>query len=89
MLIMGMDDEVKKATEWVTKELSFDVSTSVSVFEVTIRFVGTVLFSLPPPPHSFPPQQPGASVSVFEATHLVRWHSASLFVDRKLCSRLL
>jgi mannosyl-oligosaccharide alpha-1,2-mannosidase len=43
MAIMGLNEEVKQATKWVTDVLTFDVPASVSVFEVTIRFVGGLL----------------------------------------------
>jgi len=43
LLIMGFTDEAAKARDWVAESLSFDVSASVSVFEVTIRFVGGLI----------------------------------------------
>jgi len=43
LIIMGFDEEVKRAREWVKTSLSFDIGASVSVFEVTIRFVGGLL----------------------------------------------
>eukprot|EP00039_Didymoeca_costata_P008830 m.117367 g.117367 ORF g.117367 m.117367 type:complete len:807 (+) comp14249_c0_seq2:379-2799(+) len=41
--IMGLDEELEQAEEWVEKYLNFDVDTSVSVFEVTIRHLGGLL----------------------------------------------
>lgn len=43
LIIMGLDDEVKIARKWINESLRFDVEASVSVFEVTIRFVGGLL----------------------------------------------
>lgn len=43
LMIMGMDAEVQEARGWIEKNLRFDVSASVSVFEVTIRFIGGLL----------------------------------------------
>lgn len=43
LIIMGMDEEVQEARNWIASSLSFDVGVTVSVFEVTIRFVGGLL----------------------------------------------
>lgn len=43
LIIMGLDDEVNVAKRWINTSLSFDFEASVSVFEVTIRFVGGLL----------------------------------------------
>eukprot|EP00053_Salpingoeca_punica_P016656 m.158248 g.158248 ORF g.158248 m.158248 type:complete len:494 (+) comp17014_c0_seq1:645-2126(+) len=43
LYIMGLDDEFKKARDWVATSLSFNVGASVSVFEINIRFVGGLL----------------------------------------------
>eukprot|EP00037_Helgoeca_nana_P030823 m.385405 g.385405 ORF g.385405 m.385405 type:complete len:757 (+) comp28275_c2_seq7:40-2310(+) len=43
MMIMNMTDEVARAREWIENDLHFTGSTYVSVFEVTIRFVGGLL----------------------------------------------
>ncbi|XP_041354886.1 mannosyl-oligosaccharide 1,2-alpha-mannosidase IA-like [Gigantopelta aegis] len=41
--IMGMEDEYKKARDWIATSLSFDQSSEMSVFETNIRFVGGLL----------------------------------------------
>eukprot|EP00730_Choanoeca_flexa_P015678 TRINITY_DN7251_c0_g1_i2.p1 TRINITY_DN7251_c0_g1~~TRINITY_DN7251_c0_g1_i2.p1 ORF type:complete len:674 (+),score=200.32 TRINITY_DN7251_c0_g1_i2:273-2294(+) len=41
--IMGLKEEFNDGRRWIDKHLSFDVSAGVSVFEVTIRFVGGLL----------------------------------------------
>ncbi|KAG7316380.1 hypothetical protein KOW79_019921 [Hemibagrus wyckioides] len=43
LYIMGMYDEFEAATEWVEKNLDFNMNTEISVFEVNIRFVGGLL----------------------------------------------
>ncbi|KAI1897494.1 hypothetical protein AGOR_G00083850 [Albula goreensis] len=43
LYIMEMYDEFDAATEWVEKNLDFNVNSEVSVFEVNIRFVGGLL----------------------------------------------
>ncbi|XP_038655624.1 mannosyl-oligosaccharide 1,2-alpha-mannosidase IA [Scyliorhinus canicula] len=43
LYIMGMHDEFNEAKEWIEKNLDFNVHAEVSVFEVTIRFVGGLL----------------------------------------------
>eukprot|EP00039_Didymoeca_costata_P019723 m.338677 g.338677 ORF g.338677 m.338677 type:complete len:734 (-) comp18502_c0_seq1:111-2312(-) len=43
LYIMGMKEELAEAREWVATRLDFNVGASVSVFEVTIRFVGGLL----------------------------------------------
>ncbi|CAB1415368.1 unnamed protein product [Pleuronectes platessa] len=43
LYIMEMFDEFDAATEWVEKNLDFNVNAEVSVFEVNIRFVGGLL----------------------------------------------
>uniref|UniRef100_A0A6J0UCK5 alpha-1,2-Mannosidase n=1 Tax=Pogona vitticeps TaxID=103695 RepID=A0A6J0UCK5_9SAUR len=43
LYIMEMKEEFKEATEWVEKNLDFNVNAEVSVFEVNIRFVGGLL----------------------------------------------
>ncbi|XP_060946939.1 mannosyl-oligosaccharide 1,2-alpha-mannosidase IA [Limanda limanda] len=43
LYIMDMMDEFDAATEWVEKNLDFNMNAEVSVFEVNIRFVGGLL----------------------------------------------
>ncbi|KAF3703041.1 Mannosyl-oligosaccharide 1,2-alpha-mannosidase IA [Channa argus] len=43
LYIMEMFDEFNAATDWVEKNLDFNVNAEVSVFEVNIRFVGGLL----------------------------------------------
>ncbi|KAJ8270727.1 hypothetical protein GJAV_G00118570 [Gymnothorax javanicus] len=43
LYIMEMYEEFDAATEWVEKNLDFNVNSEVSVFEVNIRFVGGLL----------------------------------------------
>eukprot|EP00047_Mylnosiga_fluctuans_P015996 m.50904 g.50904 ORF g.50904 m.50904 type:complete len:646 (-) comp6263_c0_seq4:81-2018(-) len=43
LYIMELNDEFKAGRDWVASSLNFDVSTGVSVFEVTIRFLGGLL----------------------------------------------
>jgi len=43
MLIMGLDDEAKKATELIVAKLSFDKDIEVKNFEITIRILGGLL----------------------------------------------
>ncbi|XP_068199071.1 mannosyl-oligosaccharide 1,2-alpha-mannosidase IA [Antennarius striatus] len=43
LYIMEMFDEFDEATNWVEKNLDFNVNAEVSVFEVNIRFVGGLL----------------------------------------------
>ncbi|CAN9507509.1 unnamed protein product [Ophioblennius macclurei] len=43
LYIMEMFEEFDAATEWVEKNLDFNVNAEVSVFEVNIRFVGGLL----------------------------------------------
>ncbi|XP_013855171.1 mannosyl-oligosaccharide 1,2-alpha-mannosidase IA [Austrofundulus limnaeus] len=43
LYIMEMFDEFDAATEWVEKNLDFNVNAEISVFEVNIRFVGGLL----------------------------------------------
>ncbi|XP_031437328.1 mannosyl-oligosaccharide 1,2-alpha-mannosidase IA-like [Clupea harengus] len=43
LYIMEMYDEFELATEWVVKNLDFNMNTEISVFEVNIRFVGGLL----------------------------------------------
>ncbi|XP_067863039.1 mannosyl-oligosaccharide 1,2-alpha-mannosidase IA-like isoform X2 [Heptranchias perlo] len=43
LFIMGLQEEFREAKEWVENNLDFNVNGEVSVFEVTIRFVGGLL----------------------------------------------
>ncbi|CAL8318221.1 unnamed protein product [Merluccius merluccius] len=43
LYIMEMYDDFDEATDWVEKNLDFNLNTEVSVFEVNIRFVGGLL----------------------------------------------
>ncbi|XP_030302987.1 mannosyl-oligosaccharide 1,2-alpha-mannosidase IA isoform X2 [Calypte anna] len=43
LYVMEMKEEFKEATEWVEKNLDFNVNAEISVFEVNIRFVGGLL----------------------------------------------
>lgn len=43
LYIMEMYDEFEAATEWVEKNLDFNMNAEISVFEVNIRFVGGLL----------------------------------------------
>ncbi|XP_026116315.1 mannosyl-oligosaccharide 1,2-alpha-mannosidase IA [Carassius auratus] len=43
LYIMEMYDEFEAATEWVDKNLDFNMNAEISVFEVNIRFVGGLL----------------------------------------------
>lgn len=43
LYIMGFTEEFKKARDWVATSLDFNVNSGVSVFEITIRFVGGLL----------------------------------------------
>ncbi|XP_026107770.1 mannosyl-oligosaccharide 1,2-alpha-mannosidase IA-like [Carassius auratus] len=40
---MEMYDEFEAATEWVERNLDFNMNAEISVFEVNIRFVGGLL----------------------------------------------
>lgn len=41
--IMGLEDEVKDAKEWIFKQFSLNTNSELSAFEVNIRFVGGLL----------------------------------------------
>ncbi|XP_051892273.1 LOW QUALITY PROTEIN: mannosyl-oligosaccharide 1,2-alpha-mannosidase IA-like [Pristis pectinata] len=43
LFIMGLQEEFREAREWVENNLDFNVNGEVSLFEVTIRFVGGLL----------------------------------------------
>ncbi|KAA8582847.1 hypothetical protein FQN60_015393, partial [Etheostoma spectabile] len=43
LYVMDMFEEFDAATDWVEKNLDFNVNAEVSVFEVNIRFVGGLL----------------------------------------------
>jgi mannosyl-oligosaccharide alpha-1,2-mannosidase len=43
LYLMGADDEVQLAVDWVTDNLDFDVDGEIQVFEATIRYVGGLL----------------------------------------------
>ncbi|XP_074625403.1 mannosyl-oligosaccharide 1,2-alpha-mannosidase IA-like [Acropora palmata] len=43
LYIMGMKDEFERARKWVAVSLSFNHASDVSVFEITIRFLGGLL----------------------------------------------
>ncbi|XP_072103483.1 mannosyl-oligosaccharide 1,2-alpha-mannosidase IA-like isoform X2 [Mobula birostris] len=43
LFIMGLQEEFREAKEWVESNLDFNVNGEVSLFEVTIRFVGGLL----------------------------------------------
>ncbi|KAK3691350.1 hypothetical protein RRG08_036154 [Elysia crispata] len=43
LYIMELDEEYKKARDWVAQHLNFEVSSDLSVFETNIRFVGGLL----------------------------------------------
>uniref|UniRef100_UPI00398EE898 mannosyl-oligosaccharide 1,2-alpha-mannosidase IA-like isoform X2 n=1 Tax=Pristiophorus japonicus TaxID=55135 RepID=UPI00398EE898 len=43
LFIMGLQEEYREAKEWVENNLDFNVNGEVSLFEVTIRFVGGLL----------------------------------------------
>ncbi|XP_053531904.1 mannosyl-oligosaccharide 1,2-alpha-mannosidase IA [Ictalurus punctatus] len=43
LYIMEMYDEFEAATEWVEKNLDFNMNAEISIFEVNIRFVGGLL----------------------------------------------
>ncbi|CAL1528924.1 unnamed protein product [Lymnaea stagnalis] len=43
LYIMELDEEYKKARDWIALSLNFDVSSELSVFETNIRFVGGLL----------------------------------------------
>ncbi|OWF42049.1 mannosyl-oligosaccharide 1,2-alpha-mannosidase IA-like [Mizuhopecten yessoensis] len=43
LYIMGLQDEYKKARDWIATSLSFEGATELSVFETNIRFVGGLL----------------------------------------------
>ncbi|PRT54600.1 Mannosyl-oligosaccharide 1,2-alpha-mannosidase [Wickerhamiella sorbophila] len=43
MMLMGLDDEVKEARDWIEKNLDYDIDMPVSVFETTIRMLGGLL----------------------------------------------
>ncbi|KAK7107386.1 mannosyl-oligosaccharide 1,2-alpha-mannosidase IA-like [Littorina saxatilis] len=43
LFIMGLEEEYKKARDWIATNLSFEVSSELSVFETNIRFVGGLL----------------------------------------------
>lgn len=45
LYIMEFKDEFKKARDWVAASLHFNQATDVSVFEITIRFLGGLLSS--------------------------------------------
>lgn len=40
MYLMGLDDELSVAVEWIEENLSFDYDQEIQVFEATIRLVG-------------------------------------------------
>lgn len=43
LVLMGFDEEAKKATDFIAKNLSFDKDISVQKFEITIRLLGGLL----------------------------------------------
>ncbi|KAF8322682.1 glycoside hydrolase [Clavulina sp. PMI_390] len=43
MMLMGLDDEVKRAREWIRDELTFDLDGEYNTFEITIRILGGLL----------------------------------------------
>ena len=43
LVVMGLDDELKKTIDHVAKNLSFDKDISVSNFEITIRILGALV----------------------------------------------
>ena len=43
LVVMGLDDEVKKTVDYVAANLSFDKDISVSNFEITIRILGALV----------------------------------------------
>lgn len=43
LMLMGCDEEIEDAKSWVDKELTYDIDSSVSVFETTIRMLGGLL----------------------------------------------
>jgi len=43
LYLMGADEEVHLAVDWVTENLDFDVDGEIKVFEATIRFVGGLI----------------------------------------------
>ncbi|KAK2358721.1 mannosyl-oligosaccharide 1,2-alpha-mannosidase MNS1 [Trifolium repens] len=43
LFIMGLDDQFKRAKEWIAKSLNFNKNIEVSVFETTIRVLGGLL----------------------------------------------
>lgn len=43
LIIMGLDDETRRAREWVRNELTYDFDYEVNVFETTIRMLGGFL----------------------------------------------
>ncbi|KAL0951996.1 hypothetical protein HGRIS_008650 [Hohenbuehelia grisea] len=43
MLIMGLDDDYKRAVDWIDRKLSFDRDANFSTFETTIRVLGGLL----------------------------------------------
>ena len=47
LYIMELNDEFKKARDWTVNEMRFDSNARVSVFEITIRFLGGLLSPLP------------------------------------------
>ncbi|XP_068637590.1 mannosyl-oligosaccharide 1,2-alpha-mannosidase MNS1-like [Aristolochia californica] len=43
LYIMGLDEQFKKARDWVANSLNFNINVDTSVFETTIRVVGGLL----------------------------------------------
>lgn len=43
MMLMGLDDDVKMARDWIDANLDYDIDMPVSVFETTIRMLGGLL----------------------------------------------
>ncbi|KAK7329734.1 hypothetical protein VNO77_23911 [Canavalia gladiata] len=43
LFIMGLDDQFKRAREWIAESLHFNKNTEISVFETTIRVLGGLL----------------------------------------------
>ena len=46
MMIMGLDEEYKRARKWIASELSFDRDARVNTFEVRTHSGGTTSFHL-------------------------------------------
>lgn len=66
MQVMGKQQELQQAVDWLTHELDFDIDARVHVFELTIRALGGLLSA-----HILMTRDP-TLVPVYDGTSLLR-----------------